>query len=80
MHRNRIVGYLDFYFTLTRLKAQKIFYLFFRIYNRTLIILNLKEIIRFEGVNNIELASIALSKYLASKKIDFFKTGFKDIL
>jgi hypothetical protein len=45
-----------------------------------MIILKLKEIIRFEGVNNIELASKELSKYLTENKIDFFMTDYKDIL
>lgn len=80
LNRNKIACYMDFYFTLTKLKTQNFFYLFFRIYNRILIILKLKEIIRFEGVDNIELASVTLSKYLAFKKINFYKTDFKDIL
>jgi glycosyltransferase involved in cell wall biosynthesis len=80
LNRNRIAGYFDFYFTLARLNTQKIFHLFFRIYNRILIMLKLKEIVRFEGVNDIEFASNTLSNYLTRNNINFSKTNYKEIL
>jgi glycosyltransferase involved in cell wall biosynthesis len=79
LNRNRITGYFDFYFTLTILKTHKISHLFFRIYNRILIILKLKKIIRFEGLNDIEFASNTLSNYLTANNITFSKTNYREI-
>jgi hypothetical protein len=45
--------------------------IFFRIYNRILIICRLKKINRFEGIINIEMASEILLKHLKYENIDF---------
>jgi glycosyltransferase involved in cell wall biosynthesis len=79
LNKNKFIGYSQFLFTLTSLKLKKIFNLFYRVYNRILIICRLKQITRFEEISNIEMASSTLLKHLKSKNIDFSRTNFKNI-
>ena len=79
LDKNRIFGYSTFYFTFFKLKIKKIFILFARVYNRILILFRLKQIIRFEGIKNIEIASVTLSVYLSRNNISFFNSNCKEI-
>jgi len=78
--RNKILGFIQFSITLTLLKANDTLNILYRIFNRGLIILKLKKVIRFEGVENIENASKVLSQYLCENEINFSKTNYRDIL
>jgi glycosyltransferase involved in cell wall biosynthesis len=78
--RNKVLGFVEFSIFLAILKTKKIANILYRIYNRGLIILKLKKVIRFEGVGNIENASKALAQYLCSNKINFSKTNYRDII
>lgn len=80
LDKNIFIGYSQFLFTLTTLEIKKMSNIFYRIYNRMLIICRLKKITRFVGITNIEMASESLSKHLKSENINFSKTNFKDIL
>jgi glycosyltransferase involved in cell wall biosynthesis len=79
LNKSVILCFIEFLFTLSLLKSKKVMSFFYRFFNRVLIIFKFKKNIRFEGVNNIELASECLSKHLNSQNINFFKTNFKDI-
>jgi glycosyltransferase involved in cell wall biosynthesis len=77
LNKNKLFGFIEFSCTLALLKIGFITNIFIRVFNRILIILKLKKIIRFEEVNNIEVASRVLIKYLNENKISFSRISYK---
>jgi hypothetical protein len=77
LNRNVTLGFIEFLFTLSILETRKAANIFYRVYNRFLIIFKLKKNIRFEGLNNIEIASDTLSKYLENNNINFSKKNVR---
>jgi len=77
--KNIFIGLSKFYLTLIKLKTIKAINFFKRILNRILIIFGIKKIIRFEGIDNIEVATQTLIKYLYVNNITFTKTNYKSI-
>lgn len=80
LNRSVTLGFMEFLITLSILEIRKVTGIFYRVYNRILIIFKLKINIRFEGVNNIKIASDTLSKYLKNNNIDFTKSNYKNIV
>jgi glycosyltransferase involved in cell wall biosynthesis len=80
LERNTIFGLLQFYLILISLKVKDFLIIIYRIYNRCLMILKLKKVIRFESAENINVASRILSQYLSENEINFYMTNYRDII
>jgi glycosyltransferase involved in cell wall biosynthesis len=68
---NYVKAYIRFSWNLLFLKATFLPNFINRVYNRILIIIGRKQIQRVDGLNNINEATIALTKYLSDKRILF---------